>query len=98
MFGRLLDAESAKESEFDDLHPVAAAQLKFAAEEKLRLATWIAAIMLPKDVNDALHKLRSQRVEAFEEGSFVSYIDTKRTAANKTYELLLEAAKRDLKF
>jgi hypothetical protein len=69
-----------------------------SAEDRLRLATWTASFMLPKEVSEALHNFKKESRVAAECDSYDDYINEKILVTNKTYELLINAARRDLGF
>ena len=67
------------------------------AVQSIRRATSIAAIMLS---NEALHTLNGLQFEwskAKNENTYFNYLDTRTAATAKAYQLLVDAAKKDLR-
>lgn len=68
------------------------------AVKQIRLATSVAAIMLPKNTLEALQEMEAEWNQANRAGSISEHLDIRLAATKKAYNLLVKAAREDLNF
>jgi hypothetical protein len=97
--GRLEDLDIRAERIQDELYvkwKEEAREIESRAVAEIRRVTAVAKMMLRKEALEALERLQRDWDEAQKADTYFEHIDQRGAAANKAYDLLSKAAKREL--
>ena len=72
------------------------ADVEAQAVKEIRRITWVAAIILHDEVATALHQLETDWMKGISAESKEEHLDLRIAATKKAYNLIVEAAKKDL--